>query len=66
MAKGVKGSTDPDNKPVRTSFVILPSTMKKIRFIALMEERDITSIVDEGLNVVIKRYEKAHGPVKLN
>jgi hypothetical protein len=67
MAKGVRGSTpSEENKPLKTSLVVQPVTMKKIRFIALMEEKEISSLVEEGFQEVIKRYEKKKGliPVK--
>jgi hypothetical protein len=64
MAKGVKGSTPPDEeKPIRTSFNILPGTMKKIKYVALMDEKDLTSLVDESLKRIIADYEKRNGPI---
>lgn len=66
MAKGVKGSTPPsEEKPIRTSFNILPSKMKKIRYISLMEEKDLTQIINEALDVVIEKYEKKNGEIPM-
>jgi hypothetical protein len=66
MAKGVKGSTPSvDAKPIKTSLVVLPLTMKKVRYIGLMEGSEISSLVEEGFQEVIKRYEKKHGPIPI-
>ena len=64
MAKGVKGSSpSTDDKPVKTSFMINPVLMKKVRYISLMEEKDITDLVDEGLKHVVQQYEKKNGEI---
>jgi hypothetical protein len=66
MAKGIKGSSpSEENRPVKTSIVLLPATMKKVRYMALMEEREISSIIDEALQEKIKQYEKKNGPIPL-
>lgn len=62
MAKGVRGST-PEDKPVRTSFNIPPSVKNKARYVALMENKDLSKLVVEGLNEVIGKYEKKNGPI---
>lgn len=67
MAKGKKGSSPPEeNKPVKTSLVINPVVMKKIRYVALNEETEISQVVDEYLRLGLAQYEKKNGeiPVK--
>ncbi len=64
MAKGVKGSTpNEENKSVKTSFIMDPLVMKKVRYMALMEEKEITAIVNNSLLESITKYEKKNGPI---
>lgn len=66
MAKGIKGSTPTgENRPVKTSFIIDAVTMKKIRYIALMEETEITVVVDKSFQETIAKYEKKNGPIPI-
>jgi predicted transcriptional regulator len=63
-AKGIKGST-PATKPVKTTFIIQPEIMRKIKFIALMEQTDMTSLINESLQQIVKRYEKKNGEINI-
>lgn len=66
MAKGKKGSSPIDeDKPKRTSFNILPSTKRKVDYISLMDRKDLTDIVEEGLQHIIAQYEKKNGPIPI-
>lgn len=66
MAKGVKGSSPAaDKKAIRTSFIIDPVLMKKIRYIALMEEHDITTVVNGALIKMIVEYERKIGVIPI-
>lgn len=62
MAKGVKGST-PQDAPKRTSFNVRPSLINKAKYIAWKENKDMSTLVNEGLEEVIKKYEKKNGPI---
>jgi hypothetical protein len=64
MAKGVKGSAPPkEERPARTSFNIYPAKMKKLKYIALMEEKDLTRLIDEAMDNIIDKYERKNGPI---
>lgn len=66
MAKGVKGSSPKaEDRPVRTSFNIYPLKIKKVRYISLMENKDMTALVDEALQILIDKYEKKNGEIKI-
>lgn len=66
MAKGVKGSTPKgDNKPHKTTFIIDPTLMKSVKYVSLVDDREITSIVDEALTDFIKKWEVDHGKIKI-
>jgi hypothetical protein len=68
MAKGVKGSTPPDEeKPVKTSFAIKPTVMQKLHYIKLFDKKkpEITELVNEGLEYVINKFEKKHGKIPI-
>lgn len=64
MAKGIKGSGPSENeKPQRTSLSITPEKTKKLKYIALMENTNITALVNEALQARIELYEKKNGPI---
>jgi hypothetical protein len=64
MAKGVRGSSPrEEDKPKRTTLIMQPAVLKKIKRIAFEEETEMTKIVDQALNDYITKYEKKHGPV---
>ena len=46
MAKGVKGSSPIEDKAVRTSYNIRPSTTQKMKHIALKEKTNVTALLD--------------------
>jgi hypothetical protein len=61
MAKGIKGSTPTDmNKPARTTFISTYERMEKMRYIAFMEKRDMTSIINEAIDKIIVKNEKQY------
>ncbi|MDQ3844207.1 MAG: hypothetical protein M3342_09365 [Bacteroidota bacterium] len=63
MAKGRKGSSPTEDAPKRTSIVIRPSRWEKVKYIAFMEKREISEIIDELLDEAIKKYEKKNGEI---
>jgi hypothetical protein len=66
MAKGVKGSSPKkEEKGTRTSYILNPSIQRKIRYIALVEDRDITSVVHEALVERIQRFERKNGEIRI-
>lgn len=66
MAKGVKGSSPKnEEKPVRTSFIIDTVINKKLNYIALMDDRDKTEIVNEAFTEIINKWEKKNGKIPL-
>lgn len=48
-----------------TSFMIYTDTKKKVNYIAVMEEIDITTIVETALQDYINKYEKRNGPIPI-
>lgn len=65
MAKGVKGSGPTEDMPVRTSFIIKPSIIRKLKRIALDDDTTQTAIVDKLLSEYILKWEKKNGEIKL-
>lgn len=64
MAKGIKGSTpSEEDKPHKTTFIVDPALMKKVRYIALMDETEMTGIVKEALSDYVQKWEKKNGPI---
>lgn len=61
MAKAQKEVQE--DKPVKTSLSIKPSKMKKLKIITVYEAKNITDLVDEGIDLVIAKYEKKNGPI---
>lgn len=66
MAKGIKGSGPTEDVPVRTSLIVRPSVIQKLKYIALMDRSTQTAIIDGLLNEYIAKWEKKNGeiPVK--
>jgi len=62
MAKGVKGSSTASDK-TRTSYILHNEIVKKVRYIALMDEREITDVVDKALREYIDKWEKKNGAI---
>ncbi|RYE53370.1 MAG: hypothetical protein EOP48_14560 [Sphingobacteriales bacterium] len=66
MAKGVKGSTPPkEERPIRTSFNIYPEKTRKLKYIGLVEGKDMTVLINEALDHVIEKWEKKNGEIKI-
>jgi len=65
MAKGVKGSGPTEDVPTRTTFIIRPSIISKLKYIALMEQTTQTAIIDKLLADYIDKYEKKNGPIPI-
>ncbi len=53
------------NEKKRTSFIIDSDVQKKIRYIAVMDEKDITTAVDEALKGYISTWEKKNSPIPI-
>lgn len=56
MAKAIKEKQD--EKPVKTSLSIKPSKMKRLKIAAVHAGGSMTDLVDEGIDLVLKKYEK--------
>ena len=61
MAKSTNTGSNSEKK--RTSFILHADTMKKIKYISLMDEKDITTSIDEALQDYISKWEKKNGPI---
>ena len=66
MAKGRKPKTDQSEEMKRTSFILRTSISKKLNYIKVMDDAEITDLVDEALSDFIVKWEKKNGiiPVK--
>lgn len=51
----------------KATFVVFTDTKRKMDYISMMEQKDLSDLADEGFNVIIDRYEKKNGkiPVKI-
>jgi ABC-type glycerol-3-phosphate transport system substrate-binding protein len=66
MAKGIAGSTPTgENKPVKTTFVSTYSRMAKIKYVAFMQGKDVSSIINDAFDKIIAKYEKEHGDISI-
>ncbi len=65
MAKGVKGSGPTEDVPQRTTIIIKPSIIYKLKFIALKDKTSQTAIIDSLLSDYVVKWEKKNGEVKL-
>lgn len=69
MAKGTKKVDDADGgkeETKRTSFILRSILSKKLNYIKVMDNADITDMVDEALSEFVAKWEKKNGtiPVK--
>lgn len=65
MAKGIKGSGPIEDIPIRTSMIIKPSIIRKLKIIVAHEATTQTAIVENLLSDYIAKYEKKNGEIKL-
>ena len=66
MAKAANPKSDsgsPAREKKTTSFILYSDTKKKVNYISVMDEMDITEIVDTALNEYISKWEKKNGPI---
>jgi hypothetical protein len=58
--------TKTDNRSKKSIFTLDESNRKKLKIVAVLQERDMQDIVNEALSEWITRYEKKNGaiPVK--
>ena len=63
MAKGIKGSGPTEDVPTRTTLIIRPSVIKKMKVMAAMGGTTQTALVDEALTDYIAKWEKKNGPI---
>ena len=59
--KTIKKESEPTKK--RNTFFFLPETTKKVKYIAFMDEKTQTGIIEEALNEYIAKWEKKNGPI---
>ncbi len=65
MAKGIKGSGPTEDVPQRTSIIIKPSIIYKLKFIALKDKTSQTAIIDGLLADYVAKWEKKNGEISL-
>lgn len=65
MAKGIKGSGVKEDIPIRTSMIIKPSLIRKLKYIALKDNVTQTAIVDSLVSGFIADWEKKNGEIKI-
>ena len=58
-------SKDNRNQPVNICTIVNADSLNKIRAIAKTEGLTINSIIDLGLDIVIKKYEELHGTIQV-
>jgi hypothetical protein len=65
MAKGVKGSGPTEDVPVRTTIIIRPSIIYKLKYIALHDKTSQTAILDGLAEDYIAKWEKKNGSIQM-
>jgi uncharacterized protein YjaZ len=64
MAKTVKKEAKAEGREKKTTSLILYSdTQKKIRLISVLDEKEITEIMEEALDEYIAKWERKNGPL---
>jgi hypothetical protein len=63
MAKGIKGSGPTEDVPTRTTLIIRPSIIRKLKYIALADGTTQTAIIDGELTDYVAKWEKKNGPI---
>lgn len=58
-----ENSTTPGKE--RTTLYMRGDVLKKIKFIALIEEQNQTETIDKALNEFVDRWEKKNGPLPI-
>jgi hypothetical protein len=64
MAK-VKKPAEVEEKTEPQTFRLRPTLLKKLKYIALMDDTTQTDIVDSSLSEFIAKWEKKNGPVPI-
>lgn len=64
MAKAKGGPTGREKG--RATFVVYKDTKRKLDYISMMDQKDLSDLADEGFNLIIDKYERKNGkiPVK--
>ena len=65
MAKGIKGSGPKEDVPIRTSMIIKPSIVRKLKIIAAHDNTTQTAIVDILASDYIAKWEKKNGAINI-
>lgn len=65
MAKGIKGSGPTEDIPQRTTIIIKPSIIYKLKFIALKDKTTQTAIIDSIAAEYIAKWEKKNGDISV-
>jgi hypothetical protein len=63
MARPKKVHPDGREKK-RATFVVFTDTKAKLDYMAFFEKKDLSDIVEEGLQLVIQKYEKKNGRIE--
>lgn len=54
-----------NSKPLRTTLYVIPDKYEKIKDIAYWDRTTVTDLTDQAFTLLIEKYEKEHGPIKM-
>ena len=64
MAKGRKPGRPPaDHNRIKTLVQLEPDIKTKLKILAAREDKHVSDLVNEAAELLIKEYEKKHGPL---
>ena len=63
MAKAVKTETEREKK--RATFVVYTDTKRKMDYISMMDQKDLSEIAEEAFTQVIEKWEKKNGKIPI-
>lgn len=49
----------------RATFVVYTDTKRKLDYISMMDEKDLSDLADEAFRFVIDKYEKKNGKIPI-
>ena len=62
MAKAKK---DEQRERKRATFVVYSDTKRKLDYISMMDQKDLSELADEAFKSIIDRYEKKNGSIPI-
>jgi hypothetical protein len=63
MAKGAKKKDTGGRERKRATFVVFSDTKRKLDYISMMDQEDLSDIAEKAFLAVIEKYEKKNGPI---